>query len=84
MAKGFGGGSEVDYTLGAEVITDTATHTGRFNHIDFFENSTISAISSENYTGNSLNGETIPSGFHLIGVFTSIKLQNGACIAYRV
>lgn len=84
MAKGFGGGSEVDYTIGAEVITDTATHTGRFNHIDFFENTTISAISTENYTGNTLAGETMPSGFHLIGVFTSIKLQNGGCIAYRI
>lgn len=84
MAKGFGGGSEVDYTIGAEVITDTAAHTGRFNHIDFYENTTIDTLVSENYTGNSLNGETMPSGFHLIGVFTSITLQNGACIAYRI
>ena len=85
MGKGFGQGDVgIDYTLGAEVITDTAVHTGRFKHIDFYENSTITAIASENYTGNSLAGESMPSGFHLVGVFTSIQLQNGACIAYRI
>jgi hypothetical protein len=84
MAKGFGGRSEVDYTVGAEVINDTSAHTGRFMHIDFYENTTIDALVSENYTGNSLNGESIPAGFHLVGVFTSTKLQNGACIAYRI
>lgn len=84
MAKGFGGPSEVDYTIGAEVITDTAVHTGRFKHVDFYEQSHITAITTENYTGNSLNGETIPSGFHLTGVITSIQLQNGACIAYKI
>ena len=84
MTKGFGGSSEVDYTVGAEVVADTVAHTGRFMHLDFYENSTIDTLVSENYTGNSLNGETIPAGFHLIGVFTSITLQNGACIAYRI
>lgn len=85
MAKGFGQGDVgIDYTLGAEVITDSVAHTGRFKHIDFYENSTITAIASENYTGNTLAGESMPSGFHLVGVFTSIQLQNGACIAYRI
>ena len=84
MSKGFGGSSEVDYTVGAEVINDTSVHTGRFRHIDFYENSGINTIVSENYTGNSLNGESIAAGFHLVGVFTSIQLQHGACIAYRI
>lgn len=84
MSKGFGSYGDVDYTVGAEVITDTAVHTGRFKQIDFYENSHITAISTENYTGNTLAGETMPSGFHLTGVFTSIQLQNGACIAYRI
>ena len=35
MAKAYGFGSPVDYTLGAELITDTAAHTGRFKSIDF-------------------------------------------------
>jgi len=84
MSKGFGNGTDVDYTVGAEVVADTNAHTGRFSHIDFYENTTIDTLVSENYTGNSLNGETIPAGFHLIGVFTSITLQNGACIAYKI
>jgi hypothetical protein len=85
MAKGFGQGDVgIDYGVGAEVITDTAAHTGLFKHIDFFENTTITALTSKNYTGNSLDGETLPSGFHIVGVFTSIQLQNGACIAYRI
>ena len=85
MAKGFGQGDVgIDYGVGAEVITDTAVHTGLFKHIDFYENSTITALTSKNYTGNSLDGETLPSGFHIVGVFTSIQLQNGACIAYRI
>jgi len=84
MAKGYGGDSAVDYTVGAELITDTAAHTGRFNHIDFYENSTVTAISAENYTGNTFVGETFPAGFHLVGVFISIQLQNGACVAYRI
>jgi len=85
MAKGFEpGSSDRDYTIGAEVITDTNAHTGRFKHIDFYENTQIDTLVTENYTGNSLNGESVPSGFHLVGVFTSITLQNGACIAYRI
>lgn len=84
MSKGFGSSGAVDYNIGAEVITDSAVHTGRFKQIDFYENSHITAIASENYTGNSLNGETIPAGFHITGVFTSIQLQNGACIAYKI
>lgn len=84
MSKGFGSYGDVDYTVGAEVITDDQVHTGRFKQIDFYENSTITSIVSENYTGNTLAGESMPSGFHLTGVFTSIELQNGACIAYRI
>lgn len=85
MAKGFGQGDVgIDYGVGAEVITDSAVHTGLFKHIDFYKNTTITALTSKNYTGNSLDGETMPSGFHIVGVFTSIQLQNGACIAYRI
>jgi len=77
-------GNGIDYTVGGEVITDTAAHTGRFHHIDFFENTTIHTIVSPNMTGNSLNGESFPAGSEIRGVFTSIQLQNGACIAYRI
>jgi len=77
-------GNGIDYTLGGEVITDSLEHTGRFHHIDFFENTTIDTIVSTNLTGNSLNGESLPAGSEIRGVFTSIKLQNGACIAYKI
>jgi hypothetical protein len=77
-------GNGIDYTLGAEVITDTVAHTGRFHHIDFYESTHITALVATNYTGNSINGESVPAGFELRGVFTSIQLQNGACIAYKI
>jgi hypothetical protein len=53
-------------------------------HIDFYENSTISAIVSTNVIDNSFAGASVDQGAHLTGYFTSIKLQNGACIAYRI
>ena len=84
MSKGFGNGSDVDYTVGAEVITDTNAHTGRFCHIDFYENSTIDAIVSTNVIDNSFSGASVDQGAHLTGYFTSITLQNGACIAYKI
>ena len=34
MAKAYGFGSPVDYNIGAEVITDTAAHTGRFKTVN--------------------------------------------------
>ena len=46
MAKSHGGTTSIDYTIGAEVINDTAVHTGKFLHIDFYESSTITAIIS--------------------------------------
>lgn len=83
MAKSHGGASVVDYAIGAEVINDTAVHTGRFSHIDFYESSTISAITSTNIKDNNFTGASLDQGAHLTGYFTSIQLQNGACIAYR-
>jgi len=35
-------------------------------------------------TGNTLDGETFPADSEIRGVFTSIKLQTGACIAYKI
>jgi hypothetical protein len=84
MAKARGGASVIDYAIGAEVITDTAAHTGKFSHIDFYENSTVDAIVSTNVIDNDFAGAAIDSGAHLTGYFTSIKLTNGACIAYKI
>ena len=84
MAKSHGGTSSIDYAVGAEVINDTSAHTGKFMHIDFYENSTIDAIVSTNVIDNSFSGASIDQGAHLTGYFTSITLQNGACIAYKI
>jgi hypothetical protein len=84
MAKSHGGTSDINYTVGAEVINDTAVHTGKFRHIDFYENSTVQSIVSTNITDNSFIGASVDQGAHMTGYFTSIQLQNGACIAYKI
>lgn len=84
MAKSHGGASLVDYAVGAEVINDTAVHTGKFMHIDFYENTTVDEIISTNVIDNSFSGASLDQGAHLTGYFTSIQLQNGACIAYKI
>jgi hypothetical protein len=84
MAKSHGGTSDINYAIGAEVINDTAVHTGKFRHIDFYENSTVQSIVSTNITDNSFAGASVDQGAHLTGYFTSIQLQNGACIAYKI
>jgi len=84
MSKARGGHAPVDYTIGAEVINDTAVHTGKFRHIDFYENSTITAIVSTNVIDNNFAGASVDQDAHLAGYFTSIQLQNGACIAYKI
>lgn len=84
MAKARSDNSAINYVLGAEVITDTVAHTGTFSHIDFYENSTINAIVSTNVIDNNFSGATVDSGTSLEGYFTSIRLTNGACIAYKI
>ena len=72
------------YASGAEVITDTAAHTGRFCAIYFIEDTVINALTAQNYTGNSVAGETFRRDATIYGVFTSITLTSGAAIAYRL
>jgi len=84
MAKSHGDVSDINYAVGAEVINDTAVHTGKFRHIDFYESSTITAIVSTNIVDSSFAGASVDQGAHLTGYFTSIQLQNGACIAYKI
>ena len=84
MTKLTGGHAPVDYTIGAEVITDTVAHTGQFSYIAFYEGSTITQILSENITDNNFAGATVDASTALEGYFTSIRLQNGACIAYKI
>jgi hypothetical protein len=84
MTKLTGGHAPVDYSIGAEVINDTAAHTGQFSYIAFYENSTITEILSENVTDNDFSGASVDASAALEGYFTSIQLQNGACIAYKI
>ena len=74
----------MNYSVGAEFISDTAAHTGRFNCIYFKEDSVISAITAQDYTGNSLAGETFVADTYICGIITSITLTSGACIAYNL
>ena len=75
--------SAPDYSVGGELITDTAAHTGKFKRIDFYESSQVTAIAS-NLTGNAVANETFPAGYTLYGYITSIQLASGACVAYRI
>ena len=75
--------ADPDYTLGGELITDTAAHTGRFKSIFFKENTQINTA-SHNYSGNSIDSETFLAGQTIYGLFTSITLSSGACIAYKI
>lgn len=84
MSKARSGHAAINYAIGAEVINDTAVHTGKFMHIDFYENSTITAITSTNVIDNNFAGASVDQDAHLTGYFTSIQLQNGACIAYKI
>jgi hypothetical protein len=84
MSKLSGGHAPIDFAIGAEVINDTAAHTGQFSYIAFYENSTITEILSENVTDNDFASATVDASTALEGYFTSIQLQNGACIAYKI
>lgn len=74
----------INYSIGATFISGTNTHTGRWSAIHFTSNTHIEAITAHNYDGAPLAGNTFDSATTLYGVFTSIKLQNGHCVAYKL
>lgn len=67
---------------GGVIIKDTNAHPGRYNAIAFFEQSVINTIEMKGFTGT-LNGETMPRNFVLIGEITNITLTSGKCICYN-
>ena len=79
-------GIDPAYSLGGTFVSNTDAQTGRWNRITIVKNNTsFSAITAENYTGNSLVGEAFPAGFELQGVFTAFTLNSsGAVIAYNI
>lgn len=80
--------NEIDpsYSIGGDFVTSTDPQTGRWNRITIVKNNTaFTAITAQNYTGNTLVGESFPAGFELQGVFTAFTLASGgSVIAYKI
>ena len=74
----------IDYSVGATFISDSTTRTGRWGAIHFTTNTQIDSITAQNYDGSTLSGQSMSAATTMYGVFTSIKLQNGHCIAYKL
>lgn len=74
----------IDYAKGATFIGDTTTRTGRWAAIHFTTSCHIDSIVAQNWDGSSLSGQSMSAATTLYGVFTSIKLQNGHCVAYKL
>tara|TARA_R100000231_G_scaffold33212_2_gene29105 strand:+ start:2888 stop:3127 length:240 start_codon:yes stop_codon:yes gene_type:complete len=70
--------------LNPHFISDTATHTGRFWKIVSLEDSEFHTLVGENFTGNALTTVVFKASCEIQGVFTSIKLNGGAVVAYRI
>jgi len=74
------------YSIGAEFVNDTSAYTGRWRRIVILKNNTsFAALTAQNWTGNSIVGESLPAGFEIQGVFTAFTLDSGgAVIAYHI
>ena len=66
----------------AKIINDTATHTGRFGKIVALQDS-ILTLQSPNINGD-LTSIQFNTNRPIEGVITSIKLDSGTVIAYRL
>ena len=74
----------INFSIGATFIGNTTTTTGRWGAIYFTSNAQVDAITAQNWDGSTLAGQSFDAGIVLYGVFTSIKLQNGHCVAYKI
>jgi hypothetical protein len=74
------------YSIGADFVNNTTARNGRWNRITILKNNTsFSALTAQNWTGNSLVGESLPAGFEIQGVFTAFTLNSsGAVVAYKI
>lgn len=72
-----------DYA-GAEYISDTSAHTGRFGEIVALEDSVIASLTAQDWTGNALTAIPLKAAVEIEGVFTSITLTSGTVVAYRL
>ena len=70
----------------AIIITNTATHTGRFGKVHCLSDAEATFV-AENITENgsaTINGITMKASSEVEGVITSITLASGQVIAYRL
>ena len=69
---------------GGAVITDTATHTGRWRGVQALgTGATFAAGTAAADLTGSLTGVTIPAGTIVHGRFTAVQLSAGSCLAYQ-
>jgi hypothetical protein len=69
---------------GAEYISDTAAHTGRFGEVYALEDSVIATLVAQDWTGNATTAVPLKAGDEIKGVFTSVTLTSGTVVAYRI
>ena len=69
---------------GAEYISDTSAHTGRFGEIVALEDSVIASLTAQDWTGNALTAIPLKATGEICGVFTGITLTSGTVVAYRI
>jgi len=69
---------------GAEYISDTAAHAGRFGKVVALEDSVIATLVAEDITGNALTAVVLKADCEICGVITSVTLTSGSVIAYRL
>lgn len=71
-------------SAGAEYISDTAVHTGRFCEIVALEDSVIASLVTKDWTGNATTTVPLKATGEIEGIFTSITLASGKVVAYKV
>jgi len=69
---------------GAEFISDTSAHTGRFCEIVALEDSVIATLVTKDWTGNATTSVPLKATGEIKGIFTSITLASGKVVAYKV
>lgn len=76
---------ERDDFSGVEVITDTATHTGRYCALQAVAAAVLdTGTVASDYSGNSIASLPIPVGTTIYGTFTAVKLASGKVLAYII
>ncbi len=69
---------------GAEYISDTSAHAGRFGEIYALEDAVISTLTAQDWTGNALTSVPLKAGDEIKGIFTSVTLASGKVVAYKI